>query len=389
MNILFISFGLDPTVGGTERVTRTLMKGFEQQGINCFITFCTGDDATFPSDKKLKVDYRSSYSDYKKSMDEYIERHHIDLIINENVCEWNVSRLFRELKAKRKDIPIIYCLHNTPDLFVPHYSKINAQSVKNLVYRFFTGDTIYMAKHRRMYEIADRYVVLSPSYIQRFCEVFKLKDEGKVIAIPNPITMTATGDCTEDKENIFLVVARLSEKQKNISAILRIWKEFSKQDSGYRLQIVGYGPDETMLQNYAKTLDLRNVEFVGKTSEPQKYYRRAKFFLMTSRYEGFPMTIIEAMQFGCIPIVYNSFSAINDIVADGENGILVSNGDEASFLTAMYRIATDENRQEKIRENLRPSLGKYSIEAIEALWFSLFNRLKEIINKITSKQDLN
>jgi hypothetical protein len=55
----------------------------------------------------------------------------------------------------------------------------------------------------------------------------------------------------------------------------------------------------------------------------------------------------------------------------------------------MYRIATDENRQEKIRENLRPSLGKYSIEAIEALWFSLFNRLKEIINKITSKQDLN
>ena len=148
MNILFISFGLDPTVGGTERVSRTLMKGFEQQGINCFITFCTGDDATFPSEKKLKVDYRSSYSDYKKSMDEYIERHHIDLIINENVCEWNVSRHFREIKAKRKDIPIIYCLHNTPDLFVPHYSKINSQSVKNLVYRFFTRDTIYMAKHR-------------------------------------------------------------------------------------------------------------------------------------------------------------------------------------------------------------------------------------------------
>lgn len=375
MNILFISFGLDPTVGGTERVTRTLMKGFEQQGINCFITFCTGDDATFPSEKKLKVDYRSSYSDYKKLMDEYIERHHIDLIINENVCEWNVSRLFRELKAKRKDIPIIYCLHNTPDLFVPHYSKINAQSVKNLVYRFFTGDTIYMAKHRRMYEIADRYVVLSPSYIQRFCEVFKLKDEGKVIAIPNPITMTATEDCTEDKENIFLVVARLSEKQKNISAILRIWKEFSKQDSGYRLQIVGYGPDETMLQNYAKTLDLRNVEFVGKTSEPQKYYRRAKFFLMTSLYEGFPMTIIEAMQFGCIPIVYNSFSAINDIIDSGKNGMLVSNGDEKQFEQVMRELVAKENRQNVIRKQLRPSLDKFSRKIILDSWNNLFKTL--------------
>ena len=377
MNILFISFGLDPTVGGTERVTRTLMKGFEQQGINCFITFCTGDDATFPSEKKLKVDYRSSYSDYKKSMEECIERHQIDLIINENVCEWNVSRLFRELKAKRKDIPIIYCLHNTPDLFVPHYSKINAQSVKNLVYRFFTGDTIYMAKHRRMYEIADRYVVLSPSYIQRFCEVFNLKDEGKVIAIPNPITITATEDCSENKENIFLVVARLSEKQKNISAILRIWKEFSKQDNGYRLQIVGYGPDEIMLQDYAKTLGLKNVEFMGKTTEPQKYYRRAKFFLMTSRYEGFPMTIIEAMQFGCIPIVFNSFSAINDIIADGENGMLVDNGDEKQFEQIMRDLVANEDRQNVVRQQVRPSLDEFSLGKVICRWMLLFDCLRK------------
>lgn len=377
MNILFISFGLDPTVGGTERVTRTLMESFEHHGMTCFITFCTGDDVTFPSEKKLKVDYRSSYSDYKKSMEECIERHQIDLIINENVCEWNVSRLFRELKAKRKDIPIIYCLHNTPDLFVPHYSKINAQSVKNLVYRFFTGDTIYMAKHRRMYEIADRYVVLSPSYIQRFCEVFNLKDEGKVIAIPNPITITATEDCSENKENIFLVVARLSEKQKNISAILRIWKEFSKQDNGYRLQIVGYGPDEIMLQDYAKTLGLKNVEFMGKTTEPQKYYRRAKFFLMTSRYEGFPMTIIEAMQFGCIPIVFNSFSAINDIIADGENGMLVDNGDEKQFEQIMRDLVANEDRQNVVRQQVRPSLDKFSLGKVICRWMLLFDCLRK------------
>lgn len=375
MNILFISFGLDPTVGGTERVSRTLMKGFEQQGINCFITFCTGDDATFPSEKKLKVDYRSSYSDYKKSMDEYIERHHIDLIINENVCEWNVSRHFREIKAKRKDIPIIYCLHNTPDLFVPHYSKINSQSVKNLVYRFFTGDTIYMAKHRRMYEIADRYVVLSPSYIQRFCEVFRLKDAGKVIAIPNPITMTATDDYSQEKENIFLVVARLSEKQKNICAILRIWKEFCKQDSNYQLQIVGYGPDEVMLRDYAKNLNLKNVEFMGKTSEPQKYYRRAKFFLMTSRYEGFPMTIIEAMQFGCIPIVYNSFAAINDIIDSGSNGMLVSNGDEGHFVQVMHELIANDALQKAIRSKVRPSLDKFSLEKVTSQWKYLFDSI--------------
>lgn len=375
MNILFISFGLDPTVGGTERVTRTLMESFEHHGMDCYITFCAGEDPSFQKEKKLLVDYRCSYSTFKQKMDNYVAEHNIDLIINENVCEWNVSRFFRELKTKRKDLPIIYCLHNTPDLFIPHHTKINAQTIKNVIYHWFTGRTIYMAKHKRMYDVADRYVVLSPSYIQRFCEVFKLKDEGKVIAIPNPITMTATGDCTEDKENIFLVVARLSEKQKNISAILRIWKEFSKQDSGYRLQIVGYGPDETMLQNYAKTLDLRNVEFVGKTSEPQKYYRRAKFFLMTSRYEGFPMTIIEAMQFGCIPIVYNSFSAINDIIDSGKNGILVDNGDEKQFERVMRELVANEDRQNGIRKQVRHSLEKFSLGILANRWMQLFYSL--------------
>ena len=62
MNILFISFGLDPTVGGTERVTRTLMENFEHQGMASYITFCFGDDSSFPKEKKLKVNYRGSYS---------------------------------------------------------------------------------------------------------------------------------------------------------------------------------------------------------------------------------------------------------------------------------------------------------------------------------------
>lgn len=375
MNILFISFGLEPTVGGTERVTRTLMSYFENVGINCFITFCAGDDKTFPKEKKMKIDYRGRYSDLEKKMSEYVTAHDINIIINENVCEWNVSRFFRELKARRKDIPIVYCLHNTPELFVPRSTQINAQKIKNDIYKFFTGDTIYMAKHRRMYEVADRYIVLSPSYIKRFLEIFRLRDEGKVMAIPNPITITATSDSLQEKEKIFLVVARLSDKQKNISAILRIWKEFSKQNNSYKLQIVGYGPDEDYLQEYAKSLGLKNYEFTGKTTEPQKYYCRAKFFLMTSRYEGFPMTIIEAMQFGCIPIVMNSFSAINDIINSGKNGKLVSDGDGKAFVRAMDDLATNKEMQRKISVNLAPSLKKYSVENVCSKWQTLFDEL--------------
>lgn len=375
INILFISFGLDPTVGGTERVTRTLMESFEHHGMTCFITFCAGDDPSFPKEKKLLVDYRCSYSTFKQKMDNYVAEHNIDLIINENVCEWNVSRFFRELKTKRKGLPIIYCLHNTPDLFIPHYTKINAQTIKNVIYHWFTGRTIYMAKHKRMYDVADRYVVLSPSYIKRFYEIFGLQDEGKVIALPNPITMAKPEREPTEKENLFLVVARLSEKQKNIRAILRIWKEFCKQNNDYQLQIVGYGPDEEQLKDYASSLQLKNVAFMGRTHEPQKFYRRAKFFLMTSRYEGFPMTIIESMLFGCIPIVYNSFAAINDVIDNSKNGILIQNNDEQAYLHAMLDLVADRQKQEEISKQVAPSLAKFSVEQVTGSWVKLFEML--------------
>lgn len=374
MNILFISFGLDPTVGGTERVTRTLMENFEHQGMSSYITFCVGDDSSFPKEKKLKINYRGSYSVFKKSMDNFIAEHDINLIINENVCEWNVSRYFGNLKAIHSKMPIIYCLHNTPDLFVPHYTKVDAQTIKNVIYHWFTGRTIYMTKHKRMFDIVDRYVVLSPSYINRFYEIFGMQDNGKVIAIPNPITIVKPEGELLEKENLFLVVARLAETQKNIRAILRIWKEFCKQNKDYQLQIVGYGPDEKLLRDYAASLQLQNISFMGRTHEPQKFYCRAKFFLMTSRYEGFPMTIIESMLFGCIPIVFNSFAAISDVIDNGKNGILIPNNDENAFLQVMLDVAGNRQQQEKISKQVAPSLAKFSEEKVTSMWMNLFGR---------------
>ena len=374
MNILFISFGLDPTVGGTERVTRTLMENFEHQGMASYITFCFGDDSSFPKEKKLKVNYRGSYSVFKNAMDNFIAEHDINLIINENVCEWNVSRYFRNLKVGHRKMPIIYCLHNTPDLFVRPIEGYSLRALKNRLFKVCTGKTVYMKKHQRMYNVCDRYVVLAPSYIEEFCRIINLLNDGKVISIPNPISMQVEKN-NDKKEDIFLVVARLAEKQKNISALLRIWKNFYPHHKNYKLQIVGYGPDEQFLHDYAKSLSLERVEFTGKTTTPQKYYSKAKFFLMTSRYEGLPMTVIESMQFNCIPIVYNSFAAIGDIIESGKNGILIPENNEQLFLKAMNSLVDNEEQQDIIKSKIQASLLKFSKENIGKQWENLFNEI--------------
>lgn len=374
MNILFISCGLSVTVGGTERVTRVLMQHFDNLGHHCYITYCMGDDTNFPKSRKLLVNYRSSYSDFERQMDAFFEHAHVDLIINENICEYSVSRWLRKKKKEHKSLPIIYCLHNTPDLFVRPIEGYSLRALKNRLFKVCTGKTVYMKKHQRMYDVCDRYVVLAPSYIEEFCRIFNLPNDGKVISIPNPISMQVEKN-NDKKENIFLVVARLAEKQKNIRALLRIWKNFYPHHKNYKLQIVGYGPDEQFLHDYAKSLSLERVEFTGKTTTPQKYYSKAKFFLMTSRYEGLPMTVIESMQFNCIPIVYNSFSAIGDIIESGNNGILIPENNEQLFLKAMNSLVDNEVQQDIIKSKIQSSLLKFSKENIGKQWENLFNEI--------------
>ncbi len=374
MKILFISCGLSVTVGGTERVMRVLMQHFEDMGHQCYVTYCMGDDTAFPNNRKQLINYRATYSKFEKMMDAFCMHAHTDIIINENVCELNVSKW---LKKNSPHIPVVYCLHNTPKLFSRPIVGFNLHAIKNRLHKTITGRTIYMWKHLRMYNICDYYVVLSPSYINDFYRIFKQSDEGKVISISNPISMKTNGMETT-KEKIFLVVARLSEKQKNIGEILRIWKEFSVINKDYKLQIVGYGPDEQLLHDYAKSLCLQRIEFVGKTNLPQKYYTHAKFFLMTSHFEGLPMTIIEALQFGCIPIVYNSFSAIEDIIVSGENGILIPKNDAHAFLQTMVNLVNDEEKQAYLKNNISASLHKFSIENIGEQWNQLFLSIKNI-----------
>lgn len=354
-------------------MTRVLVDCFENKGCNCYIVYRSDDDDSFPHSRKLFIGYNSAYKDFECQMDAFFEHSQVDLIVNENVCELNVSKWLRKRKAINHKLPIVFCLHNTPDLFRSPIEGYNLRAVKNRLFKAFTGKTVFMWKHQRMYEVCDRYVVLSPSYIKDFCHIFKVPNDGKVISIPNPISMRTEG-YDEMKENVFLVVARLAEKQKNISAILRIWKKFYPQHKDYKLQIVGYGPDEQYLRDYAESLNLEGVEFTGKTNTPQNYYAKAKFFLMTSRYEGLPMTIIESMQFNCIPIVYDSFSAIGDIVESGENGILVQNNDEQAFLEAMNVLVENREKQEYIKSNLQPSLQKFSLDNIGNQWILLFDK---------------
>lgn len=121
----------------------------------------------------------------------------------------------------------------------------------------------------------------------------------------------------------FLIVARL-ESVKNIGLALEALSEVSRHHSkfSFHIDILGDGNELNKLQHLASRLNLP-VSFHGWQSKTSKFYECAQFFLLTSKSEGTPISVMEAMSYGCVVIATN-VGGVSDLIEDGKSGVLVS-----------------------------------------------------------------
>ena len=138
----------------------------------------------------------------------------------------------------------------------------------------------------------------------------------------------------------------------------------------------GMGEDYELYCNLVKRLKLKNVIFEGWQS-PKAYYENAKIFLMTSRYEGWGMTIVEAQQMGCIPIVMDTFKALHDIVLDGENGFIVEDNDIDHMADVIRYLVYNPIKMSEIALKSSISTHRFSIDNIGKKWLELYSKVAE------------
>ena len=229
--------------------------------------------------------------------------------------------------------------------------------------------------YRELFLCSDRLILLSSSFEKEWEDILKVKGQNKLISIPNILSYQEylSPERIKDKEKIALVVARLDEHQKKISRILNVWKKIESIESfmDWKLVIVGTGEDDAKYRKFAED-NLNSVSFEGFQS-PLDYYKRASVFLMTSAYEGFGITLIEAQQFGCVPIALNTFSALSDIISDGENGYAAD--DIKEFEYKLNRLLSDSKLREVMAITAIDSSKKFSEEQVLNKWESLFQEL--------------
>lgn len=294
----------------------------------------------------------------------------IDIIINQSghlIEPINIARS----ATKGLDISIISVYHNMPGIVLKTIS-----SKKNRIRKIISDFKARYSMHK-VYNLSDKYVLLSKSYIKSFRNYALISNNDKLTCISNPITVLGGDYNIFNKIKEIIYVGRVDYNQKRVYRVIDTWRQLEDKFPEWTLTIVGDGPELNNIKKQVEEYGLKRVSFEGFQS-PLKYYNRASLLIMTSEYEGFSLTIVEAMYFGTVPIIYNSCPAFKDFINNGKNGILVpynSKGfDSLAMAEALSTIMDDSSKRKELSKRAKVDVNKFSVELISSEWYNLLNK---------------
>lgn len=382
MTILFMYDNpLLPEKGGTERATKLVMDELARRGhttIGLLHFNQENPDEYFLNGKKID------------SLTVFLKDNHVDVVVNQIAFHYWLLKEFLAhggQEWKDKGGKIISFMHFDPAIsYAPvksyyrdFWQRDFVHKIKRLGYFFFIPK--YRALYRRtridsfiyIYEQSDRYVVMSPSYIDTICDLTGIIPMDKVSVITNMLTFPKIEDKSilDRKEKIVLVVARLDENQKRISTIIKAWKEV-KNHNGYTMHIIGTGKDENFLKDLASGCG--DIVFEGHQN-PLLWYQKARVFLLASPQEGWGLTLTESLQNGVVPVVMNTSKVFSDIINNGDTGFLANNIKD--YKNYIQQLLLDDNRRNCMARAGLQSAYRFSPKIVGEKWEEMLNEIMD------------
>ncbi len=411
MRILIISsFFIDPNKGGVQRVSSLLFEAFIRKGLEVYFLVLDGSEneshrlGESLSDRILDRTYflpeRDSFP-RKENIEfsaDLIQRLGITHCINQTdlfarVVEWKVGV---ELELGRP-VWMASVHHNCVGCLADNYrelrfgGKVNIDRAsgklgwnkEEVFFRLMDRKWIWrlMAilvrkKYRNIFSGvingSDKYVLLSESFRKELIG-FGVSGVEKLVSIPNPSTYSANHIWEElytQKENRVLFVGRIDHGQKRPDKMIRVFDKLHTQFGDWQFDVVGDGDALEELKEYAMSRNLDRVHFHG-FQDPKSFYMRSKIFVMTSDYEGFGLTLVEAQSCGVVPVVNRCFSSVDDVVSK-TSGVVVDFGDDENFVKSTAELMENEELW------IRLSLGglehsrSFDADVIADKWLELF-----------------
>jgi len=230
------------------------------------------------------------------------------------------------------------------------------------------------ASFRRRYPQLDAVVTLT----ERDAEDYRalLGDNGRVrvYSVPNGVPDLGGNRASLDSK-VVISAGRLTP-QKAYDRLLKAWAKVTPERPDWRLEIYGAGADEEKLRRQLDKLQLHGTaRLMGRTSELFEKMAQSSLFVMTSRKEGMPMVLLEAMGVGLPVVAYDCPTGPRELIADGVDGYLVPDGDVDALVRRIIELMDDPAKRRAFGERAREKAAGYDVNALAERWEGIFEEL--------------
>ena len=196
----------------------------------------------------------------------------------------------------------------------------------------------------------------------------------RVVHIPNAVPDTGPGQAALTG-NLAIAIGRLAP-QKALHRLVSAWEQVAARHPDWVLRIFGDGRRRAELQAQIDAAGLTGkVVLAGFTTSIHDELRRSSLLAMSSKFEGFPMTLLEAMSCGVPVVSFDCNNGPRDLITHGETGLLIPNGDIDGLAAGVCELIEDPAKRRRLADAARLSMTAYNLPAVVGRWESLLAEL--------------
>lgn len=341
--------------GGTERVTVTLANGLLENGHEIMIiSECSGHDIRFNVDPNINIISLNSQN-YKNSI----------------IRKMSIYNSLKKI-IKQNNVDVLICV----DVTLYLYGFLLKRKLKVIAWEHFNyyhnnRDKVRMISRKLAAKYSDALVVLSKNDYNTY--VREIKEIKKIKTIYNPLPFEIKKRSSLDNKTV-LAVGRYVY-QKGFDILLESWSKIQCDLPEWKLRIVGDGEEKEKLKSIIKENKVKGVELIPFTKDIIKEYSKADIFVLSSRFEGFGMVILEAQASGLPVISFNCPYGPSELINDNENGKLIENGNIDDLGKEILELALNKDKIERLSMNALYNAKKFNISIIINMWEELFNEI--------------